>query len=377
MKHIYILCQNYLDPELERFSIGGIETYLQNLVNVILEEGKTPIVIQYANCNKSKMVNNIKVIGVDITGYKHLRHINKKLYERFLIEYKIAPGILLFATEGMIPSNLDQDIYSIAIQHGISWDKPNYSKNTKIKYELDYWIKALINRIVLKKAEKIKRMVCVDYNYVNWYRAQVAYSRIKLNVIPNFTEIPSYAGEATSTAPVKIIFARRFFEYRGTRIFIKAIKQLLQNNTNIDITIVGTGPDEAWMKSQLPESTQVHYIQYQSCESLSIHRDKDIAVIPTIGSEGTSLSLLESMACGCAPVCTNVGGMTSIIIDGYNGLMVNPEEESLYLAIKSLIEDAELRRKISAKAYETVKEGFSYDIWVSKWKKIIKEAFCE
>lgn len=116
----------------------------------------------------------------------------------------------------------------------------------------------------------------------------------------------------------------------------------------------------------------MNFITYNSEKSLKIHQDKDIAVIPTIASEGTSLSLLEAMAAGCAVICTNVGGMTNIIIDGYNGLMINPDEDSLYKALDRLIEDKLLRGRLQAKAYETIKEAFSLNIWKSKWAQIIK-----
>lgn len=78
------------------------------------------------------------------------------------------------------------------------------------------------------------------------------------------------------------------------------------------------------------------------------------------------------MAAGCAVICTNVGGMTNIIIDGYNGLMINPDEDSLYKALDRLIEDKLLRGRLQAKAYETIKEAFSLNIWKSKWAQIIK-----
>lgn len=56
------------------------------------------------------------------------------------------------------------------------------------------------------------------------------------------------------------------------------------------------------------------------------------------------------MAAGCAVICTNVGGMTNIIIDGYNGLMINPDEDSLYKALDRLIEDKLLRGKTSSQS---------------------------
>ena len=100
----------------------------------------------------------------------------------------------------------------------------------------------------------------------------------------------------------------------------------------------------------------------------------DIAVVPTTGSEGTSLSLLEAMASGCAVVCTNVGGMTNIVLSGYNGLMISPEEDELFDALATLIEDASLRARLQSNAYTCAKEAFSLKRWQDCWEKVIERS---
>ena len=85
--------------------------------------------------------------------------------------------------------------------------------------------------------------------------------------------------------------------------------------------------------------------------------------MPTIGSEGTSFSLFEAMGSGCACICSNVGGMTNIIIDGYNGFLVNPDSESFCNKIELLVKNKNLRRRVRKNAYKTIKEGFSKEIW--------------
>ena len=101
------------------------------------------------------------------------------------------------------------------------------------------------------------------------------------------------------------------------------------------------------------------------------HSEIDISIVPTIGSEGTSLSLLEAMASKTAVVCTNVGGMSNIIIDNFNGFIINPNVEELFLKVSKLIEDKELRDRLSNNAYLTVSEGFSFELWKQKWIEVI------
>ena len=93
----------------------------------------------------------------------------------------------------------------------------------------------------------------------------------------------------------------------------------------------------------------------------------DIAVIPSLGSEGTSLSAIEAMSAGCAVVATCVGGLTNIIIDGYNGKLATPDEDELYEVLYKVITDGELRHRLAERAHTTVNESFSIDIWRERW----------
>ena len=73
-------------------------------------------------------------------------------------------------------------------------------------------------------------------------------------------------------------------------------------------------------------------------------------------------------------VSPTIGGMTNIVIDKFNGLMVQPNENSLYNALKQLIEDEKQRMQLAKNAYETVKSSFNINIWRDRWKNVIQNA---
>ncbi|MCM1532927.1 MAG: glycosyltransferase family 4 protein, partial [Ruminococcus flavefaciens] len=222
---------------------------------------------------------------------------------------------------------------------------------------------------ITRAAAGVKKLICVDYNYINWYRTQIQHHEMEYRIIPNFTDVPQLNTDKFRTEIVKIIFARRLVTYRGTRIFAEAAERLLLKHDNVEITFAGDGPEERFLKEKFQNNRKVQFITYSSGESLEIHRDKQIAVVPTVGSEGTSLSLLEAMASSCAVVCSNVGGMTNIVIDNYNGLMVNPEANALFFALDRLVIDKNFAQKIANEGYNTVKNGFSFELWKEKWKE--------
>ena len=51
------------------------------------------------------------------------------------------------------------------------------------------------------------------------------------------------------------------------------------------------------------------------------------------------------MACGCATICTNVGGLTDLVFPGHNGFLCDPTAEALSGAINKLIEDPVLLKE--------------------------------
>ncbi len=71
--------------------------------------------------------------------------------------------------------------------------------------------------------------------------------------------------------------------------------------------------------------------------------------------DGTPNSLLEAMSVGCLPVCGDIESIREWIIDGENGLLINPTDpQSLAAAILHGLEDSELRQKAAAHNIEII-----------------------
>lgn len=87
----------------------------------------------------------------------------------------------------------------------------------------------------------------------------------------------------------------------------------------------------------------------------------DVFVLPS-PYEPFGITLLEAMACRCAPIATKFGGPAEIIEDNVNGLLVDPKDSfELGNKITTLIEDREKRKKIAQNSYRRVVSRFSWD----------------
>ena len=349
--------------------IGGVQTYCLELSKLFLESQINVTIYQFANVDFETFYEGVRVVGKKVP-IKNYNKAKKMLYKKFLEDAKPDKDndILLFATDYMIVKN--DFMKSIAIQHGVAWDITSYKKESNTSNILKIIYNSIGSIKKYMRYKLVKNIVAVDYNFLNWYRTQVKNINNEIIVIPNFVGTISRR-EMLKDDTVKIIFARRFVPYRGTRLFVKVIERLLVEFNNLQITIAGEGPDEQFIKDNLNKYRNVCLTRFSPEESFEIHSKHDIAVVPTLGSEGTSLSLLEAMGAGCAVVCTNVGGMTNIILNRYNGIMISPAEEEFYAALKELIENYELRKFLSQKAVETVRFSFNKERWDNEWLKTI------
>ncbi len=95
----------------------------------------------------------------------------------------------------------------------------------------------------------------------------------------------------------------------------------------------------------------------------SMHRlyaAADISVLPSL-KEATSITGLESMACGVPLVATRVGGIPELVDDGKEGLLVeHGDPRALASAVQTLIDNPGLRQAMGARARQRAVEEFDW-----------------
>jgi len=374
---VAILYSNYLDEASLNRKIGGIETYIYNLALLCKDLGYNPIIYQWSRSPFKVEADGITVEGVPILNVKYKKR-PKALYDYASKHINQNIDLMIFGSDQQaVKSNHAR---TISIQHGIAWDLPSRFLTSKRLFHqgiLGAVYKIWVQRRFVRLFDRCHNRVCVDYNFINWYRTQIPKESKKNTwVIPNFAKIATSEqinNKREKTGPISILFARRFQEFRGTRIFAESAKSILKQYSNVSFTFAGEGPDEDWLKALFKDEERVSFIKYSPEDSLQIHLEHDIAVIPSLASEGTSLSVAEAMGAGCAVIATNVGGITNMIIDGYNGRLVEPNTQALIETFKYLIESPLLLKILGINGYKTASEGFSKLKWQTQWKRIIDE----
>ncbi|URI10247.1 TIGR03088 family PEP-CTERM/XrtA system glycosyltransferase [Aquincola tertiaricarbonis] len=100
----------------------------------------------------------------------------------------------------------------------------------------------------------------------------------------------------------------------------------------------------------------------------------DLFALPS-RAEGISNTLLEAMACGCAPVATEVGGNPELVQDGANGLLVPPSDsQALAQALARLVRDPALRQRLAQASLARANAEFSLQGMVAAYGALYASA---
>ncbi len=357
---------------------GGIGTLISYLCPILEEMGHEVTVYQCAARPFDVMWGSTRVVGVP--GYPGVVGSNAKVVQslRNLANKQLGKDgkLEIFAADFFAIKNSNP--LAICVQNGLAWDaaidlltlkKMDHTPlgETIFRYRCQFR--------GLRRFETCLNRVAVDLYFLNWYRSfrgtnyngQVFYNP---NPAP-LSEWDDSRDKLTGKEPVRIIFARRFFPEKGTRIIADLFTDLLQKRPDIRITMAGEGEDDAFLKSKLAGDPRVSFICYRTEEALDVHRQHDIAVIPSLCGEATCLAVVEAMSAGCAVLATNMGGMITQIIDGYNGILCWPTAESIKDGLLRLLDFPEERRVIQKKGWETSQAAFNILNWKKRWREII------
>ncbi|PYI53563.1 glycosyltransferase family 4 protein [Paenibacillus flagellatus] len=361
-KKVSIYTLNQLLHHGKQPAAGGLERYMRDIAVLMREMGYDVNFVQNGTHRWKRDYMGFTVYGVPMLegNVSDIEAMDRVSHDR-----------VLYGWVGQQETYKDTE--GIVINHGIWWDDANYDLE-----RLPWIIPNIVNGL-----DHCKVMVTVDTAFLNWCRSTIG-NRIrgKLRYIPNYVDLNMFRPEEKTkeTDFVTVLYPRRISPVRGIELAKRLSVRLLGKYAHVKFKFaVDHNHPQLWNEfvewaDAHPYRDRLDIGNYYFDDIPNAYREADIVLLPTIQSEGTSFSCLESMGCGKAIVTTAVGGMTDLILDGFNGRLVMPEEESLFEALCELIEDGELRRTFGHHAYMTAK-AFSKERWEAQWAKWIAAVY--
>jgi glycosyltransferase involved in cell wall biosynthesis len=183
------------------------------------------------------------------------------------------------------------------------------------------------------------------------------------------------AGQKDFDGQLTVIYPRRLYEARGLYTTIEAFTHLLHKYPELNLHFVGqaVGEDAEATRIFMDKfKNQISWYELNMEDMTRAYHQSHIALIPTSFAEGTSLSCLEAMATNNGVIATNIGGLPNLILNDFNGMLINPEVGSLINAVERLITDRQQLKKLASNALLTA-NAFTKDQWDSKWSAIIED----
>ncbi|MAI06841.1 MAG: glycosyl transferase family 1 [Alphaproteobacteria bacterium TMED87] len=161
-------------------------------------------------------------------------------------------------------------------------------------------------------------------------------------------------------------FVGRLVLEKGLDVFVETIKYIENRGINHKILIVGEGPERYALQKRLPKAIFTGFLEGN--DLAKAYASSDIFFNPS-QTETFGNVTLEAMASGLPCLCANATGSRSLVVNGQNGYLIDPNNVPLYAqTLTKMINNPKYRKLMGNNSYEKSKR---YD-WDSILESMIK-----
>lgn len=166
-----------------------------------------------------------------------------------------------------------------------------------------------------------------------------------------------------------VLFVGRLLAHKGIDTLIRAM------DAETPLTLVGRpyNPDYHQLLKDLAQGKNVTFVTDASDEQVIAHyQSAAVSVLPSVYDdvygnhsplpELLGFAAMEAMSCGAAVICTRVGGLPELMLDGETGFLVAPgDAQELGERIRRLLGDPALAARLGVAARRRIEEHFTWD----------------
>jgi glycosyltransferase involved in cell wall biosynthesis len=221
---------------------------------------------------------------------------------------------------------------------------------------IDWLLRRLAAHIVFVAASNQRRFDGVDLP-----PSSVIYNGVDLSLF--------HPAQRQSNGAVNIGFISNLVDRKRPAWLVRAAGQLAREGLNIKVLLAGndfSGGAKARELQELAQSEGIvgryNYIGPRS-DVPDVLRSLDILVLPSErDKEAFPRIVVEAMACGVPVVATAVAGVPEAVVDGETGSLVDPDDfDGFVSALRTLVDDSDLRRRYGAAAVARCRALFSME----------------
>jgi glycosyltransferase involved in cell wall biosynthesis len=237
-----------------------------------------------------------------------------------------------------------------------------------------------IYRRVIADADAV---ITMNHQMAGTLRA-MAPSQRAVHVIRSGARLPS-AGAARVARSGRyqgkpmIVSVGALSERKGHAFLIQAVDALRRNGLpDVRCLIIGRGPRDAALRAQIASAGLQEHVelagQRPHDEVLAAVSACDVFALPSWG-ESSGTAYAEALAFGRPIIACEGEGLSEIIRDGENGLLVAPRDAaSLAAALRRVLSDAAFAARIGAQGRIVAEQEMNYDAIAGRIRRIYEDA---
>ncbi len=335
---------------MPEFGLAGAEIMCENLTDQMVQAGVEVLVVSlfdfHSPITERLESKGIRVIylnkkpGLDLSMITKLIRLFRREKpdvvhtHRYVMQYVIPAAILTGVRKRF------HTVHSIATKE----TTPKAQKLNQVFYHLCHVTPVALSHEVQKTVE--------DRYGLKPERIPVIFNGIPLERCIPKTEYQ--AGEE-----FQYLHIGRFSIPKNHTGFLRAFRLVLDQGIPAHLTLVGTGELEEQVRSTVAElKLEDHVTFYGTTGNVyPVLHQADAFILPSV-YEGVPMTLIEAMGTALPILASRVGGIPSMLIDGEEAILTEPDAESIAEGMIHLL-DQETRSSIGPAARRKAYEKFS------------------
>ena len=377
---------------------GGVSSHITEMKKALNAMGHEVMVISDNTHNKLRKIVKILILPIRTISKSHYIYSAHKLMAWF--SARVCSGIkctdIIIANEpatatGITRNKKLRNIPKFLTMHSYFGIESKID-GKKVSDKLYKKILAYENECL----KSINGIVCVDERIKEHVMQVLKKENIhaldnKVKAVSNFTDTDRFkpVDKAVKKSLRKkyninenriiCLCARRLVEKNGVEYAVRAMEYLPDEFL---LLIIGNGPEQDKIKELIKNkslSEKILLLGGVSNENIDeFYKLSDISIVPSITvlglQEATSITAIESMACGIPTVVSEIGGLRQLVVDGETGFFTEEKDFcGIAESISGLCKNPELYKKISIKCRKYIEENHSAYAAAKEYLKIYED----
>jgi glycosyltransferase involved in cell wall biosynthesis len=372
---------------------GGVGSHIDTIAENISKLGYETSVINVLGDNKRKF---------KVFSYRLIKFLNPILKNDlfFMLSFIAARLILRFKVSKEMVSNSDYIVHAHDINAFNALYKLCKSRNIKLVLTIHGFLHdgcisvrqvksgSFLGRYLynqeLKAFKNAENIITISSYHTDVLRSIT--EEKKLHLIPNFIDVKlfyPYSSEEKKDLRRKygygvddfiLIYTGRLEKSKGLEYVLDSMINI-KKDFKLKLILVGNGGERDNLRALVEKNQiqdQVEFMGEVPREKLvEIYNISNTFVMASVNNEGnlegTSIALIEAMACGLPVITTDIGGLKDIVRQVGEDLLVN-EKDSLSIRDKiiKLYENKDLQKRLSNKSCHAAMNNYSLDSSINK-----------